>query len=555
MNRQTTLLLIVMLFAPIGLRASHIHGAAIWYTHVSTTSTLATYNIHLRLLTYSSSTVPVANESITVKSDDGTINQIIQLSQIGSTANYLGPCGMGLISDFIGTFTFPTGKNVKFSYENCCRLTLNSVVLPGSQSMYVEAKVNTGPVNPRGYDNGVAPSQFGMRTVQVGQANVLPIPWNEADGDSVAIRLVPVMRTFNGTISAIPYASGYSANQPIPNAGGWDSLRGLSSNNALFVVPSTLGTTAMAIRYLNYGWDPTTNSRYLAGYSTVDGIVEVQANGGTPIPWSAMPSSVPNQLVVQTSTPVYEETYVGTEFSISTLSGQNLGGVLAAQFSNASSGTAITLFTDPSISAGNYLLNLDTAFDQTTLVGNCADWVPSGSISVVLPFKFGQIYPVSGGGGSGLYAFSDTTQSESITWMATGADLSQGGVGQTNPFTTQSWAPVDVNMTQSQGVLYAIRNGEGGATDTVSLVLLSGLDVSEPGEGSFTIFPNPTSGRFALNVAVSGDYALWSVYGQILESGTISEDFDLSFYASGVYLLELRPETGSPQVLKVHLKR
>lgn len=555
MRFRNVLLLLLFLDAPLGMFASHIHGAAIWYTHVSTSSTQATYLINLRLLTYSLNYLPGVNESITVKSDDGSIDQLITLNQVGTTSNYSGPCGMGTVSDFSAYFSFTPGKNVKFIYEYCCRNALTSVVLPASQSMHVEAKVNTGLVNPRGFDNGVELSQFGMRYVRVGQANVLPLLWAEADGDSVALKLVPAMRKVNGIPVSVPYAAGYRAGQPIPNAAGWDSLRIHAANDALSVVPSAVGTTALVLRYLNYGWNATTNARYLAGYSTSDGVVEMQANLGTPIPWSVVPGTTPNQITLQTASPVYEETYVGDEFSISTTSGQNLGGVLAAQWTNTSGGTTITLFTDPSIIAGNYLLNLDTAFDQTTLIGSCANWVPSGSVPVVLPFKFGQIYPVTGGGGSGLYAFSDTTQSQSITWLAVGANLSHLGVTQSSPFTTQSWAPVDVNMTQTQGVLYAIRNGEGGATDTVSFALMSGLESIETSADELFVTPNPSNSRFALSSPVVGSYSLWSVYGQVLEAGPAAQEIDLSAYQSGLYLLEIRPDDGSPQLLKLYLRR
>jgi hypothetical protein len=110
-------------------------------------------------------------------------------------------------------------------------------------------------------------------------------------------------------------------------------------------------------------------------------------------------------------------------------------------------------------------------------------------------------------------------------------------------------------MGQSQSTLYAIRNGEGGVTDTVSFALMSGLESIETSADELFVTPNPSDSRFALSSPLAGSYSLWSVYGQVLEAGPAAQEIDLSACQSGLYLLEIRPDDGRPQLLKLYLRR
>ncbi len=548
----------VLFFTMVGpsVIASHLLGGSIWYTHVSTTATTSTYWIKLRLTADQTGAYLGPQQIVYAVSSDGSVNDTLTLNLNSSgSGGFYGGCAYSNVGTYQAVFSFPKGKDMKFYFHQCCRPPgSTSIPNSGSKEFYIEAQIRTSSLNTRGFDNGVVLDRVGATGVRLGRANIIPAKWSEADGDSIHITFRPAFNWLMSNAVPIAYSAGYSSHQPIPNSGGTDSLHFIANRQALTVVPNTVGQSTIALRYENFVYNATTASFVSVGFSSAEFNVEMSALSVSPISLSDLPVSVPKRIRLQTSAEIYPESYSGQEFSLSNSLGPIQGAFTGATFSISGNGSRIDL-TTLAIPAGNYVLHLDSATDLTTLVGFCSRWIPEDTLHVYLPFTQAQVVALTGGGGSGLYTLSDTSLVQSVRWWAPGCTLLQNGVSQANPFTTQSWAPVDVQMGQAQSTLYAIRNGEGGATDTVSLELLSGLDVSEPQEGSLAIFPNPTNGRFALSVPISGDYALWSVYGQILESGTISEDFDLSFYASGVYLLELRPEAGPSQVLKVHLKK
>ena len=550
---------VLLFFAMTGTSslASHLLGGSIWYTHIATTSTTSTYWIKLRLTADQSGVTLGTQQYVYAISSDGTINDTLTLNlHTPSSGGFYGGCAYSNIGTYQAVYTFPRGKNMKFYFHQCCRPS-GSTAIPssGSKGFYLEAQIRTSSVNSRGFDNGVVLDRVGATGVRLGRANIIPAKWSEADGDSTHISFRPAAEWLMSAGVPISYATGYSAHQPIPNSGGTDSLHLVASRQALTVIPNTIGQSTIALRYENFLYDALTASYVSVGYSSSEFAVEMSADPVNPISLSYIPGTVLNRIRLQTSAEIYPDSHVGDEFSLHNSIGVVQGGISGAAFSISGNGSRIDLTTNPALPAGSYTLHLDTASDLTTIIGFCSRWIPEGTLQVALPFTPSQIVALTGGGGSGLYSMSDTTQVKSVRWSAPGCTLIQNGVIQSNPFITQSWAPVDVQMGQSQSTLYAIRNGEGGATDTVSFALMSGLESIEISADELFVTPNPSNSRFVLSSPVAGSYSLWSVYGQVLEAGPAAQEIDLSAYQSGLYLLEIRPDDGRPQLLKLYLRR
>jgi hypothetical protein len=110
--------------------------------------------------------------------------------------------------------------------------------------------------------------------------------------------------------------------------------------------------------------------------------------------------------------------------------------------------------------------------------------------------------------------------------------------------------PVWLSMSQPSGELRALRHGAGGATSLTTFTLASGIGTDEPRLPQASVYPNPTSGKVSLVTDLVGTYELYSVFGALLERGTISSELDFSRLSQGVYLLTLTGD-GRRETLRV----
>lgn len=85
-------------------------------------------------------------------------------------------------------------------------------------------------------------------------------------------------------------------------------------------------------------------------------------------------------------------------------------------------------------------------------------------------------------------------------------------------------------------------------SDTAKLVVvINSVGISEMNEVSASVFPNPTDGKFSMTLDntdnTSYDVFIYNQEGKLLLKGTgvkLKQDFDLSGYRAGIYLLQLR---------------
>jgi hypothetical protein len=149
-----------------------------------------------------------------------------------------------------------------------------------------------------------------------------------------------------------------------------------------------------------------------------------------------------------------------------------------------------------------------------------------------------------------MYQLSNATNLDSVTWSATGAQLSQSGTLYGAQFTTSSNNPVEVAMFDPTGELRALRHGAGGATSLETFALTSGIGTLEPSISQSKVHPNPTTGWVSLSTDLAGSYELFSFFGALLEHGALTPELDLSRYPQGVYLLTITAD-GRTETLRI----
>jgi len=495
-----------------------------------------------------------AQQWVFLKSTDGTFNDTLVVNQVGGQYTVNNGCAYAVANNFQALVVVPKNKVIKMYYEACCRPSgFTALVNSASQSFYLEALIDGQALGQRGYDNAVQPLNIGPHRVISGAESYLPAFWSEPDGDSVNVSLHSAFSWNLYQKVGVPatYAAGYSGRQPIPTAGGSDSLAFLPGTHTFRVVPNAVGGSTIALRYTNYMWDSVSASYTMTGYSNAEYPVYMFASSNYNLTYSVLQSQVPNQIVFKTSGPHYTATYSGGEFGLKTIAGQSIPSAIdSVQFVNPNFGDQWTIYTDTNLLPGNYLLNITLGVDSNTLVGYCATALAPGAISVTLPFDTASISALWGGTGTGFYALSNVAKIDSITWSASGAILSQNGTTHGNQFSTTNFGPIWLSMSQPTGELRALRHGAGGATSLATFALTSGIGTDEPSVPQSSVYPNPTSGTASLVTDLVGTYELFSVFGALLERGAIPSELDFSRYPQGVYLLALTGD-GRTETLRI----
>lgn len=548
------LLLALALISGQFLWATHLVGGHLSYVYVSSTATTVTYNVRLRLIADQSGAGLGLDEPVNARTMSGAGLSNALLLRYMSVFAISSGCGTAYAADYRGDITLPKSQDVRIVWNDCCRASnFTSIVNSTTQQLSLEAMVKASSSYPRGYDNGVIPMTTSNHTVVAGVGNYLPMQWSESDGDSVYVSLAPAQGydvfTYLGT--PVTYASGYTWRQPIPNAGGADSLILNQTTSTMHVVPNVTGKTSVVLRFNNYVWDTTSSTYQFAGYSTSE--VPVSMLGATPNTMALGIGTVPSswQVPITTTLPFYSISLSGSEFTLESNSGQPLGAVFdSVRAVDPFFGPQITLFIDTSLVAGNYQLRVGPGVDSNTLVGQCGAELPSMVTALYLPFDSASIHPLSMGSGSGSYILSNATNIDSVTWSATGAQLSQNSVAQGLQFTTTNFDSIQVAMYAPFGELRALRHGAGGATLLTTFALTSGIGTDEPSVPQSRLHPNPTSGTASLVTDLVGTYELFSVFGALLERGAIPTELDFSRYPQGVYLLALTGD-GRTETLRI----
>lgn len=536
------------------VEATHLIGGHLTYVWVSSTATTVTYNIRLRLIADQSGIGLGTTESVNLNATNGTFAATPQLQRYMSVYSISSGCETAYAADYRADVTVPKDKNIKITYHTCCRpSSYTSMVNASVQQLYLDAMIMGTPSNPRGFDNGVNPLATALHSSVVGMSSYIPFQWSEPDGDSVHVSIIP-SRGYDAPSSSVvnvSYASGYTWNQPVPNNGGTDSLTLDYTSRTLSVVPNAIGRTSVALKFSNYYFDSTFFTVLLAGYSTAEVPVSMLANPLTGMALSLGGVQTSGEFQGQTTIPFYSGSFTGSEFLLETISGQVLAsGLDRVELVNPHLGNQLSFFLDTTLTSGNYQLRIAAGADSNTLVGQCGATLPVGLAPIFLPFDTAWIAALSAGGGSGVYQLSNASNLDSVTWSAIGAQLSQNGTVYGAQLTTTTNNPVDVAMYAPFGELRALRHGAGGATSLATFVLTSGIGTDEPSVTQSRVHPNPTSGTASLVTDFFGTYELLSVFGALLERGTIPSEIDLSSYPQGVYLLALTGD-GRTETLRI----
>jgi len=535
-------------------KATHLIGGHLTYVHVSSTATTSTYSVRLRLLAEQSGLLLGTTETVNVNATNGTFGATPLLQRYMSVYSISSGCETAYAADYRADVTVPKGQNIKITYHNCCRpSSYTSMVNSSVQQIYLEALIMGTPASPRGFDNGVVPLTTALHSTVVGMSSYIPFQWSEADGDSVHVNIIPSMgyNAPTSTVVNVTYAAGYTWNQPVPNSGGADSLILDDASRTLRVVPSVLGRTSVALKFSNYYVDSTSSIALLAGYSTAEVPVSMLANSSTGMVLSTAGALPTGEIQAQTSVPFYTGSFADSEFQLETVSGQVLGsGLDSIVIANPHFGGQISFFADTTLTSGNYHLRISAGSDSNTLVGQCGAALPAGPVPVTLPFDTTWIAALGAGSGSGMYQLSNATNLDSVTWSATGAQLSQSGTLYGAQFTTSSNNPVEVAMFDPTGELRALRHGAGGATSLETFALTSGIGTLEPSISQSKVHPNPTTGWVSLSTDLAGSYELFSFFGALLEHGALTPELDLSRYPQGVYLLTITAD-GRTETLRI----
>ena len=536
------------------LLASHIMGGSLTYSWVSSSAATSTYKVKLTLLAdpYGASLAP--QEYVYLKSTDGSFSDTLTLSMVGTTQNNSTGCVTAITANFQANVVLPKNRVIKMFYRVCCRPSGTSgLVNSGSQSLYIEALIDGLALGQRGYDNSAQPEQTWPYGVITGKESFIPAFWTEQDGDSVHVSLRHSM-SWNSSLGVpVPanYSSGFTWRQPVPTAGGPDSLRPYMQSQLFRLVPNTVGGSTVALQYTNYLWDSTTSSYRATGYVQSEFPIYIFASTNYPLNYSILANTVPHLIKFKTSGPHYTATFSGEEFALKSVLGQTIPGAIdSVHFLDAKMGNFVNLYTDPNLLPGNYELQVAKGADSNSLVGYCSNALMPGTKSVNLPFAPAQISALWGGTGTGFYELQNAGTVDSVTWSATGAILSQAGTTFGAQFTTTNLNPVWLSMSQPSGELRALRHGAGGATSLTTFALASGIGTDEPRLPQARVYPNPTSGKVSLVTDLVGTYELFSVFGALLERGAIPSELDLGSYPQGVYLLTLTGD-GRRETLRV----
>jgi hypothetical protein len=179
-------------------------------------------------------------------------------------------------------------------------------------------------------------------------------------------------------------------------------------------------------------------------------------------------------------------------------------------------------------------------------------WTYSASGNVAQAFRYSACYvnnaapaiPTIAQNGSLLTASAATTWQ----WYYDGAQI-PGATAQT--YTATQTGTYSVRVTDANGCVYSYS-----ALLDVDMATI-GMD-EHLAAGSFTVYPNPSSGMFYLGgeAITRGEYqlALYDLEGRLLLEATNATALDLSAYSEGLYLLVFRSAEGV-QTRKISVNR
>lgn len=545
--------LVLVMCLSQGMKASHNMGGTISYSHISTSATTSTYQVNLKLLFDLGLGFPVTgSQMVFVVSDDGTFSDSLTMSETITTV-VQPPCDGSVVNSYSGIINLPLGKDYRIYWSGCCRpgLTPSNLVLPSSQGFYIEAKLFLSNSAIRNFDNAPEPINVIQRGMNVGARNFIPVNWSELDGDSVYVELINARKLPASSVVTVPYAAGYSGQQPIMTSGGANSVVLYNEDSVFTAVPSLQSFNWIALRFNNYVYNSTTWAYELIGYSHAEYLIEVGALNPNGINIQLLGAVQSDSMFLETTPNYFTASHSYGEFELQEPSGVAIPwGITSVKPEQSTLGSKIRLNFSPSIPAGGYQVSIQNGSDQNTLIGTCGSNISPTIIPITIPFVPSSILSLTGGFGSGTYTLSSFDNLNSITWQAVGASLSQNGIQYGNQFTTTVKTPVNVFLSQPTGTLRAIRHGAGIFSDTLELTLASGIGTDELYK-SLYIAPNPTEGIVKVNSHLNGSVALYSAFGILIEEQLITPEFDLQMMPAGVYFLRFSFENGTTQVVRV----
>ena len=538
--------------------ASHLLGGHISYKFISQSGNSSTYEINVSL--YREFTgVGIGNTvNISFESSSGTSSTVVcSLTKPEYLISSLGivNCGSSIfnvgINEFSGVVTIQNGYNYNFYWQSCCRPAgITGITNPSGVGFYIDAKLNLANQNTRGFDNSVEISPLGILRMAFNKYNSIPTLYTEDDGDSIYATLKPAKEYSSGIGTSVPYATGYSALEPIHS----DSLNPFtldSEFNGVFGKPTQLETSVVSFRIDNYVLDTATGNQYRIGYVTADLpiTVSVPPPGNDTILISSMTSVSGNSSQLIFDNPIYSNSISSdlSEFQIRTLNGISFPGLLtgAYQLSQNQFGLSDTLEMnfDSTITSGFYELLIQQGSDSNTFMGQCGGEVLLDTFLLNIPFVSSSILGPDSVYNVGTYTISNLNQIDSLMWIVNSGLISYQG--QSDTFLLQIQADsVEVEFFTPSSSLTVIRFGQDNS-DTLKLnVVASGISIDDNSLNSIILSPNPNSGLFSINVDqehIGSSYQILDNLGRLIDKGIIrelSQDFDLSDKPKGVYRIQ-----------------
>jgi hypothetical protein len=542
--------------------ATHLLGGHISYKFISQSATTSTYEINISLYRESTGVGIGTTVAINVESSSGVSSTVVcSLTKPEYMISSLGiaNCGASMfnvgINEYSGFVTIQNGYNYQFYWQSCCRPAgIMGITNPSGVGFYIDAKLNLANQNTRGFDNSVEISPLGILRMAFDKYNSIPTLYTEDDGDSIYATLKPA-KEFAGTGgTSVPYATGYSALEPIHS----DSLSPFtldSEFNGIFGKPTQLETSVVSFRIDNYVLDTATGNQYRIGYVTADLpiTVSVPPPGNDTILISSMTSVFGNSSQLIFDNPIYSNSISSdlSEFQLSTLNGISLPGFLteAYQLSQNQFGLSDTLeiIFDSTITSGFYELFIQQGSDSNTFMGQCGGKVLLDSFLLNIPFVSSSILGPDSVYNVGTYAISNSNQIDSLMWIVNSGLISYQG--QSDTFLLQIQADsVEVEFFTPSSSLTVIRFGQDNS-DTLKLnVVSSGITIDDNSLNSIILSPNPNSGLFSIQVDqehIGSSYHILDNLGRLIDKGIIrelSQDFDLSDKPKGIYRIQVSNE-------------
>lgn len=276
------IVILISLISTCQVYASHVAGGNIWYEYIGDSTGIPfQYKIHLELLRKNdaSSSVSLGPTTQITMTSSCSSQQNITLYRVtpsypniaAGDGGYIPPVGSYCrtlsssdqnnfnisIHHYEEVITLGACADILFSYTLCCLNTnIVNVQNPASQSFYIECSLNTtvGPNNSP--EIMIAPLYYYCLNKPV----VDYYSAIDSDGDSLYYSLQPIL---GANSSLMPYAAGYSYNQPISSTSG---IKFNNQTGVLSFTPSQIEVALVKVQVQDYRLIDTANRIYaLAG--------------------------------------------------------------------------------------------------------------------------------------------------------------------------------------------------------------------------------------------------------------------------------------------------